>query len=598
MSVQEPFVVEAGFNKVFAELENWELMVRPSGRGFSHQLMCFRKRSGLLWSENWETTGDIRWAWYFNSILYPYTDSGYVYSFDGNDMTTLVSSWLTYNGTDYSSDTLKLSFLGGGRYPDASTEFTVSSYSGQTITTVETTLTSSYIGKYIYISSGAAAGLRQVRGINNIVSNNQIVLDAGLDVNPTAGDKIQIFNEIKTQIWYPQLRKTADQNYLYGRDTEGNDLYWYFPNARKIIRHDNRLIQLHKNRQNILGSDSRSYEIIDLTKLVSLDADALNIVSHSGYIIVFFDDRIGVLKKKIVDDTTGAFIYEYQDCLNTWLYSENSFYVNGSDMYFFGNDNRLYSVDVNLWTNGQVILKTTPQAEELRSIFDQIDGGEVIFRYSLGKIRMAHIKDSETQTWVYYVNIGWIPNRYTWFVDNFMRFRQFLSGDEYTCHENKIYKITGLLDDNTNIRSYIKLYGPVSSIDSLINIGQCKIMLWNNGNPIGGTVRYSVGWNVYATNEKTVTSIGIIDRINQYTLESTTLGSQMVGDVVLGGEPWFWEVIEYFDEYILIAKKIGKMWWNVVVEIENDTERDLVFCWAMLDYTKVNSSSVPPNNLF
>jgi hypothetical protein len=261
----------------------------------------------------------------------------------------------------------------------------VSSYNSgtSTITVAETVLTQDYVGKYVYIVSGNLNALRQVRAVSQIISNNQIKVDQGYDVNPGAGDKIIVFNELRSQLWFPQVRKASDPDYIFALDLSGNQNYVYFPNARKMVNFDGRVFYLHKDRTNILVSQLRSYEIIDLTKLVRLTQEAYNIAIHLSYVFVFFPNSTGLLKKVVLDQTTNQVLYQYQDGINIGSFSEESFYSDGKNLYIFGDDNRLYAINVTLSSTGEVILEEQLQADNLNTYFDKFESGKVLFKYSL-----------------------------------------------------------------------------------------------------------------------------------------------------------------------------------------------------------------------
>lgn len=89
-----------------------------------------------------------------NSDVYasndPYQRAGTTYTINASqDQYFIINSTkaLTYNSTDYQEDALVVSYLGGGRYPNDTTERTVSSYTPSTMTLViaETTLTTAMI---------------------------------------------------------------------------------------------------------------------------------------------------------------------------------------------------------------------------------------------------------------------------------------------------------------------------------------------------------------------------------------------------------------------------------------------------------------------
>ncbi len=598
--IQEKYLPTEWLNSNFVEIVNCEIEVRPSREWFLHPIFALRKRDGLfskewvwainLWQGDWTFQGAIQQLW----TIYPYTDNGTLYSFNGSDLTSLKTG-LFYSAVDYDNVPVVVNYAWGGRYPNASTTFTVSAYNAltATITTVENTITSAFTNKFCYIATGT--GERQLRQILLATAPNQIQLVSAYGVAPVLNDTIEIYNERESQIFYPQLRKWSvgtDVDYLYSRDASGNDLYWYFPNSRKIVIWDNRLMQLHKNRVNILPSDSQDYEQILLTKIVSLGNDAaLNIDVYSGYLIIFFENKIGLLRKVITDQVTQDFVYYYQDLLDTWLFSEDAYIVQGNNLYIFGNDRRLYSVDIEVWGTGEVVATAVDQGQLLVNYFSKITDGLVNFEYDGGTLYMVHKTSTPsplTTIYKYSDNYKcWLIDKYN-FNTNFFDRLYNIDGVKFSYTANTMVQFWWLQDLWTNISQSIKLYWPIQAMMSLLTLLQIKIRLWFDGQAIGGNLKIRIAWYRYFYKEVDLATLDIIDLINQYALWNNTMGSLMMWDFQMGWEYWFGEITDYFSQYLDIGYRIGKKWSHFEFEILNDTDKQLYFCGCETQYNPDN----------
>lgn len=601
---QDKYFIEEWFNSVFRELINVEIESRPSKVWFRHMRFSARKRDGLYTPSDasWDVDDTIAWGAYDNGTIYIYDESWDVYTFDWTTLTKLTTAGQDFDNTDYLRDTLKLAYLGGGRYPNAATEYTVASYNAgtATITTNETTLTSDFIWKYVYISDWAASWLRQQRQITNIVSNNQMVLLSWFDTAPTASDTLQVFNEFKSQIRYPQLRQTADTDYLYARDTAGNDMYWYFPNSKKIISYSNRLVQLHKNNSYILVSDVLSYEVVDLTKSFPLGAEALNITSYSGYVFIFFENKIWLLTKNITDtaDPDNSFIFTYEDKLWYGLFSEQSFFNDWVNLYVFGNDRRLYAIDVSIASSGDVKVNSTPQALELSWYFDLISSGEVFFNYVANKLRMVHVDSWLTTVYVYNQDINWwYLHSYTSYDSNFMYFFEKIWVDIFTCFNSTIYRLWWLTDNGTNIEQKISFEWPVNLLSEYVTLSGIKLRFWFDWEKMGGKVKVTIWGNKIDVVESDISRLKVIDDINAY-VDWGTFGSMLVWDYMYGGAPWEEEAWSVYNEYIDCRMWVNRHWTHYLVEVINDTAYQLYFSFAVPDYSNTDVKTVLPINVF
>jgi len=615
--IQDKYFVEDWFNSIFTELDNIEVEARPTKSGFLHQRYSFRKRDGLFTpsddSRQAASAADFKWAWYQSSVLYPYDANWEIYSFDWADLTQLTTDGQTYDGT-YLNHTVKLSYVWGWRYPNDSTEYTVSSYSESwvapniigTITVSETDFDSSYIDKYVYVDSGTAAGIRQYARISTVPANNQITIDSVFDVGLTSWDKLHIYDELKNQIWYPQLRQTSDTDYLLARDGDGNFWNRYMPNARKIIQHDARLVYLNTEQTAIIVSDNRNLERVwiepttGVTQITTLTDDALNITSFSGYVFVFFEDRVGILVKNILDaeNPDDAFLYGFEDKLNVWLFSAQSFYNDGTNLYIFGNDRRFYAIDVSISSSGDIQIKAVPQALELSAYFDNISSGEVKFTYTSNRLRMVHVDSNDTTVYLFNQDVnGWYRHTYDSYNDNFFSFFGKIDTDTYTCHDSYIYRMSWLTDNGTNIEQKISFEGPVRILGEYVYLSGIKFRFGFDGNKIGWKVNVKIGGNLLYTATWEISRLQVVDNINA-AADGGTFGSMLVGDYLFGGSPGESELATLYNEYIDCRMNVNKQGSHFKVEIVNDTAYQLYFAFAMPDYSQAHPIMVMPTNHF
>lgn len=589
----EPYVVEQADSLVFSEVINCEEDVRSSGKGKEHDIRVYKKRLGLQGNENWETEGNIVTWFSVGNEIFLYTDEAKVYSFDGNELTDLEISDLVYDPDKALPEIFQLAFLGGGRFPDDATEFTVSSYGWTTITIDETVLDSEYIGKYVYIASWGDLRDWQYAAIQDVPNNNQITVDVDFDINPQNWDKLRVFNDIRTQLWFPQLRNSNDEEEILALDLDYNQMFWYFPNNKKLALFDNRVVSLHRNRTTILVSTNRNYEVIDLSKLITnLSQEALNIDTHNSYVMIYFKTAIGLLRKEVIDQITGDFIYKYQDGFkNLWLYSEESFFSTGSNLYIFTNFKRLYSVDIETSTVGEVTLREQEQGRELYKYFDNLPPWKVKFFRTLGSLRMVHIPDELWKTTVFRLeNDKWYVDEYDK-KENFMWFFASLGSHDYTCHENKIYRRAWLLDDGENIRQYIKMYWPASFLDRQFWLYQVRYIIGVNGKPLDANFRVSVWGIVQSKSEADLQSLEYIQSINEH-VEGWSMWSLQTWDEIMWWEPWIWDPLDYYWEYQTAVQKVWRQWTYYAVEIINDTANDFVLRNVLIDVVPTNPTTV------
>lgn len=384
---------------------------------------------------------------------------------------------------------------------------------------------------------------------------------------------------------------------LLSRDTEWNYNFLYFPNDRRIVKWDNRVFGLHKNRNTILPHNSQDPELVDTSLIVPLgSANAQNVDVFSGYLIVFFEDKIGLFKK--VDLWGWSFVYQYQDILSFWLFSENSYIIYWGNFYVFANDRRFYSISISSTSGGDILAVAEDQGQIMVNYFSQISGGDVRFTYSFGVLRLIHVTDEWTNVYKFTETYkSWLRDTYSqgW---NLFQFLYNIDNVEYTCFDNSLYSLSWLLDVDENIDQRIRMVWPLQTFNDQFMIVKTKIRLWFGGeNQLWGRLVMKIGWNEVTTVESDIAKLWIIDQINQAVWWAWTMGSGVMGDLLMWGEPWIWEIDEYISEYIDIFQNIGKSWTYFDYEIINDTEKQLFFGWAQIIYQTESPNVVYNKNV-
>lgn len=596
--VQDKYFIEDWMNDVFTELFDVEVEARPTKTGFLHKRYCVRKRDWLYTPEDWsrETDGDIKWWVYDDGDIYLYDGDGELYNFDWWTLTQIVTTGQTFNGTDYVRHTVKADYLWWAK----TSEFNVSAYNAgtSTITTTETTLTTDMVGKFVYMTTGTWQ--RQWLEILQRPANNQLKVNWAFPAPIVAWNKFVIYDKRRNQIFFPQARETANLENLISIDEWENIHYWNFPNARKIILHDNRLVQLHKNQNNILVSDPSNLELIDVSKLVNLNGKALNITSYSWYVFVFFENKIWLLVKNVLDttDPDNEFLYVYQDKLNFGLFSVDAFYNDWVNLYVFGNDRRFYAIDVSISNSGEVKISAEAQGRELASYFNTITSGEIRFNYNANKLRMAHISSGISTIYVFNQDITWwYIHRYNNYDDNFMAIFEQLDVDLFTCFGNSLYRIWWLTDNWTNVEMKVTFEWPVNLLGEWVELNGITFRLWFDGNKVWGKVRTRIWGNKVFITEADISQLQVVDDINAL-VDWGTFGSMLVGDYLRWGSPSEWDVTDVYNEYIDCKLGLNKQWTHYEVQIINDEDTQLYFSFAIPEYNQTHPTRVAMNNSF
>lgn len=526
---------------------------------------------------------------YSSTLAWPWTVNSWTFWFICN-----MTAPLTLKEDNYDQWITTVSYIGWWRYPDETIEYTVSSYDDTNwiITFSESVFNSSYIWKYIYISSWSTAKYQQ-RAISDCPATNKLTLSFGFQLNPVSGDKIQIYNSMSSQLWFPQLRKwtsDTDLKSFLSYDLQGNIRYMYFPEKRRIISWDNRIVQLTKDRQALIVSSSIDYEIPITVSVTFGNSQALSMAVYWWYLIVFFANKIWLVKKDIIDSSTWEFAYLYQDLLDVWLYSENSYIVQWWNLYIFANDKRLYSVDLSTISLGEIIAKLNDQWEVLLNYFNRFVWWDVRIFYNGWTLYLVYRGTNWLSKVFKYMEVfkSWIPDEYeySW---NFFNFLYSIWQSKYTLSWNRIYKIFWTKDWDKKITQRIKIYWPVQWIFDLFTLIMVKLRLWFDWAWIWWTVRITIWWYKKFSKTWDIASIDAIKEINAVLKADGSMGSDQYSNAIYwwiwGG---FWGLQGIYSEMIDCSFKVWKKWSYFTIEIVNDTDYQLMVWWVIPYYNTDN----------
>ena len=484
---------------------------------------------------------------------------------------------------------LVVDYLWWGVYPSETSEYTVSSYDEATGKTTITTswLSDSFIWKYAYIKSGSDAKYQE-RAVSSVTANS-FTTPAWFSIAPVSWDKVIFYTKMEQQLWIPQIRKGSwkdDVQYMLAYDKSWNLQWRFFPKKRNMVMWDNRVLQLTDDRQAMLASSNIDYEIPILNSVSFWNSRAKNMAAYGWYLIVFFENKIWLVKKDVVNAESWEFNYTYQDLLDIWLYSRESFLIQWGNLYIFADDKRLYSVDLTTVSLGEIIWKLEDQWGTLINYFDKFDGWTVRMYYESWVLYLVYRSPEWwSEVFKYYDTFkAWIQDKfeYSW---NFMNFFYTLKQDKYMPAGNLIYKMGGLNDNWKKIEQHIKIYWPVEGMHDLFTMVMTKLRLGLAEDWIWGYVKTTVGWFRPFTKIWNLEDLAIIKEINTFVDRDWTMGSDTTGNVMFWGEGSLKlkELLEKFSEIIDVSFKVGKKWTYFTIELINTTNRQLML-WAIVPY--------------
>jgi hypothetical protein len=505
--------------------------------------------------------------------------------------TIWISSGYHYNWIDFDPDIVNVSYLWWWTF---ATTVTVQSYNSTTreVTTNQTTITAWHVTKLAYISAGAVWWLRQVRQVESTAANNKFILDSNYSPAPTAWDTITFYNKRISQLWFPQLRwwstAPASDN-LIARDIEWNTMQRHFPRSRKLIPFDNRLASLSLDSSAIIFTDQVSIERFVATPPVYLGNDrAVNVSASSWYLLIFFANKTAVIRKTQFSDSINnsvTTIYTYQDILNIWIYSAQAYLSTWSELYMFGSDKIMYSVDiVNNWWD-TVNAKLEPQSFVISNYLNKFNWWEVQMHYDSWVIYIVYIKE----TWgseVYKYDKDYqarLPDTYSFGWD-FMRILRSIWSTRFSNVWDSFVAFSWLTDLWQNIDQYIKMHWPIDNMMNLWVLDQVKFRIGFDWLWIGWKIRICTWWTKRTCKNYDLQSIKIIEEINSEVDFDGTMWSSMLWQHML-----WWDLedqlkilLEKYSEYQDISVNTAWFWeWGCYTyEVRNKTTRQLILSWV------------------
>lgn len=492
---------------------------------------------------------------------------------------------LIYDNSIYDEDILEVNYLSASRYPDAATEYTVTAYN---TTTWEVTVSgtpfspaTNFIGKYMYISSWSTAKYQQ-RWITDCPTSSKLLPSSTFNIDPQVWDKIQIFDSILPQLRFPQFRKwttSPDTWFLFALDNAWWTKWIYMPERKRLTFWDNRVIQLTKDSQALLASSNIDYEIPITTTVSFGNARALNIVPYWWYIICFFEKKIWLVKKDIIDSATWTFAYLYQDILNIWAYSKNAFLVDSGELYVFGSDRRFYSVDLSAISLWEVIAKPVDIWDTLVNYFDALSWWDIKMYYANWNINIVWRGVSSSIIFKYNKYYKWrIVDDYA-FGWNFFSFFYRVASQRFTAKANTIYEIAWLSDAWLNYTQNIQIYGPVQSLFDISQMTIIKVMFWFDGvNKISAEWTLTLWWYSLVVKKRSFDKLNPFNTINSAIDSDGTIWWSQFWEVQYGWSSWSSQTpAELFPEKFDVSKKIGLNFSYFKLDISNSNEAQMYF---------------------
>lgn len=504
---------------------------------------------------------------------------------------------LDIDRASYDDGIITLDYLGWWVYPSGESEFEVSSYDANnwTVTFKETTLNSTFLWKYAYIKVWSDTSRFQRMAVTEVPANNRIKVAWWFKIAPVAGNKIVFYNKMEEQLWIPQFRKWTsddDKKYVFVYTKWWHTDRRFLPDKRTAVVWDNSIIQLTKDWRACIVSSNIDYEIPWLNMIQFWNSRAISLTAYGWYLMVFFENKVGIVKKDIINQEKWEYNYTYQDLVDVWLYSRDSYLVSWGNLYIFWNDKRLYSVDLSTISLWEIIGKLEDQGDTLVNYFDKFSGWSVRMYSQSWTLYVVYRWENDTQVFKYYWAFkAWLQDEYQ-FAWNFFNFLYNVKQDKYVCQWNTIYKMEWITDDWYNIVQRIRLYWPVQGMFDLFSLTMCKLRLWLSNEWIGGRVEVTVWWYNPYIKSWDISKLPIVKEINMSIAEDDSIGSNIIGNELFSWEPIeLKSLLKKYSEILDISLKVGKRWSYFAVDIINDTDKQLVIGWIVVYYNSDNPLS-------
>lgn len=479
---------------------------------------------------------------------------------------------------------------------------TVTGYNNatRTVTIGSSILNSTYVAKFVYISAWVSANIRQVRQIESVQSATTFVVPVWFTPNISNGDTITFYTKKLSQLRFPQLRKgssSPDSDSLVSIDREGFVNYFYYPNFKRLILWDNRIVALWQNEDGVVYSDQESLERFTLLSTTFWNDTAVNYAVYQSYLLVFFESTMGIIRRiDFTNPITGEIspIYKFNPTAATiWLYSERSFNYFISDFLLYGSDRIPYSVGITSSTLDEIKVDLEPFGREISNYTKKFDGGQVYLYNYHTNIMLVYKKDWITQNFVYKENTkNRYPHKYNigW---TFMDFVYDMGGIPYCWFNNTFVSLSWDTDLWDDIIQYLAISWPKTAQSDLTTLTSIKVKLWvENWKKLWLKMRLSLWWPNETIETYSSDNIQYIQDYNANILEESSLWSSQYGEDIIWSEENIYErkKIDNFFLYITPKKHI----MNLLLELKNKDWSRLYIWWIYNYFSSMSANVIAP----
>jgi hypothetical protein len=491
-------------------------------------------------------------------------------------------TWALFYDSRFSEDTVVVSYLGWGRYPNATTTRTINTYNNVTGVMVLTVALPGavwdFIWKYIYIQTGTWA--RQYSLISAQTSSTSITIWNLFDIAAVPADTVVFYNSLEPQLLIPQLRRgswVSDVTHLYSISRSWQNNFWSFSNSKKLLFRDNRIVSLALNWQSLSFHDLIYIEIPSLNVIKFGNEEALDVADFWSYLICFFKNKVGIVRK-ITNTTSWTVTYSYQDLVSTGLYSEKSYLIKGSDLYIFSSDKRLYSVNISTLTINELSAELKDQGIVLENYFDAFrEWWKINFTFAWGILRLIYKINSVTEVYKY---IEWYE---VWVRDtyrialNFLSWLYSINDEIVTWYGNNFVRFWGIQDLWVNISQRIKIYWPEEWKLSTFTLLKTKLRIgFDYLSQIWGRIYVKIGWYKLYNRMYDLGDIAPIQEINTVIASEWLVGSGQVAQYTIWGELFSADQLKtIYPEILDVWFNVWRRWQYFTIEIINDEKKQL-----------------------
>lgn len=423
----------------------------------------------------------------------------------------------------------------------------------------------------------------------------------------TATVEINKFNErpfvnVLSYQWSMQLLiawNVSVNNKVVSRDIAWFVNTWNLPNFRQLLYYDNRIFWLRIDWMWLIVTSSQYLEQLWTSWWVLLNISfgnsrCLSTWLFSWFFITFFERKLWVVEKKITDQTNWFFIYEHNDLLDIWVFSEFSYVSTWNDLYVFWSDNRFRAVNIKdtiIWVKAD----TTDEWFIVQDYLDKIKWWDVRLYYKNWTILIVWRKPDWKSTQV----LRYVERRKAWFIDeynywlNFMSFYDSLGQDEFTCVDRSFVIRWWITDLWEVIVQRWKLYWPIQWQDIISQLEICKFRIWFDWTPIWWRFRLFGWWFTSVRKSWDLDSIDIVKEINE-----KILWWQLFWSSVYWWSIFWWDInlleklLKEYPEYFNFSFAIWDLFDYYTIEFINDNNTNLIICWVMPMYTTQSDVTV------